>query len=92
MPRCVPPPAGCSAQRRVDPFRSDPGGDPRQPSGQRGGRGRGAVGLEEEDEQRPPPPPEQPSPAECLVFSVQVGLAVAVDASVRASIAQSIPY
>lgn len=74
----------------MDPFRPDPGGDPCQPSGQRGGGGRGAVSLEEEeDEQRPP---EQPSPAECLVFSVRVDLAVAVAASVRASIAQSIPY
>lgn len=57
-------PAGCPSQRRMDPLRSHPGGNPRQPSRQRRGRGGGAVGLEGEREQRPPPPEQQLSPAE----------------------------
>lgn len=84
------PAAGCSTQRRVDALRPDLGGDPRQPSRQRGGGGGGARGIEGEEEQRPPE--QQLPPLSAPVFSVRVSLAVAFDASVHASIAQSIPY
>lgn len=65
------------------------GGDPRQPSRQRGGGGSGALSLEGEEQR---PPEQQLAPLSTPVFSVRVSLAVAFDASVHASIAQSIPY
>lgn len=57
------PAAGCATQRRVDALCPDLGGDPRQPSRQRGGGGGGALGIAGQ-EQRPPeqqlPPPSAP--------------------------------
>lgn len=83
------PAAGCPTQRRVDALRPDLGGDPRQPSRQRGGGGGGALGIEGEEQR---PPEQQLPPLSAPVFSVRVSLAVAFDASAHASIAQSIPY